>query len=137
MKIQLGDNLVKETIEDMLPYSTIVDNGDYILMSNDRRIPVDDGYEVFYILATEIYYVSSDGSFHQVILKDRVVSTKLTLQEMESEQLMRINKRVLVNSDYVENIKVKLNMKFSLKVKDVWLDVNRTYYYAFKERIGL
>lgn len=73
----------------------------------------------------------------EVHTQDKNYVTSLTLRDLKVLPLIRINKSTLVNLDCVEDIRVKLNMKYSLRLKERWFDVNRGYYTAFKSAVGL
>lgn len=137
MKIQLGNHLDKEKIQEEISKARIVDEGDYLLTLNTNRILVSDGYSMRYLAASEICYITSKGTYNEVCGLNESFSTTQSLATMESDLLVRISKSTIVNINFIEDINVKFNMKLALKVNDVWLDVNRSYYRMFKERIGI
>ena len=137
MKIQLVGNLNREVIEHELKHAQLVEEGDYLLYEKVERISVDDGYDIKFIPLHNVLYVESMNGTQSVHTAETIYHTKQSLKALELEPLFRINKSVLVNLNQIEDVKVKLNMRYSLKVKGHWLDVNRTYYNSFKERLGL
>lgn len=137
MKIQVSEKLDRTRIEQLIHQAKIVDEGDYLLTTHPNMILIHDAFDSWLIESTSISYAFSEGGKTYVVVKSQIYQCHFSLKDLENEILFRINKSSLVNLDYVEKIKVKMNMKFKLLVDGVWLDVNRSYYHQFKERVGL
>lgn len=137
MKIQVASNLNKEKIASEIKDAVIVDTGDYILYENNSRVRVSDGYELQYLPLASVYVVETINGVNTVFTENSSYTSSQNLQSMETLPLIRINKSTLINIEHIQDIKVRLNMKYSLRIHNRWLEVNRTYYYQFKEAIGL
>ena len=44
---------------------------------------------------------------------------------------------MVVNKTKIERIRPEINMKYSVFIKNRWLDVNRTYYTLFEEEMKI
>lgn len=137
MKIQISSKLDKDFVETHIQDAEIVDYGDYLLVPNATKIIVEDAFEKRVVDVLDVYFVFIEQGKTLVKTQTKTYRSIKTLSELESDILFRINKSTLINLDCVEDIKVKLNMKYALKIGELWFDVNRTYYNAFKERLGL
>lgn len=137
MKIELADNLDRKVIEEEIKKVEIVDVGDYVLYEKRERILVSDGFDTLYIFFRDIAFVEIVDGLLYIQTKNEKYTSTLPLHKFEFLPLIRINKSCLVNLDFIEDIKVKMNMKYSLKMSHRWFDVNRTYYASFKSALGL
>lgn len=114
-----------------------MDKGDFILYETKQRIPVNNGFDIEYLNVNDILVIETvDGASHIHTLLGTYTSSS-RLQDLEIPPLFRINKSTIINKEAIDDIKVKLNMKYSLRIQDRWFDVNRSYYHSFKETIGL
>lgn len=137
MKIQVASNLDPTIIQEEIKHALIVDKGDYILYEAKQRVPVNNGFDIEYLNVNDILIIETlDGASHIHTPLGKYTSS-FRLQDLETPPLIRINKSTIINKEAIDDIKVKLNMKYSLRIKDRWFDVNRSYYHSFKETIGL
>lgn len=139
MRIQLSDDLNKEEVEKQLKSATIVDHGEYILIRKKRRVSVYDENGTVYLEAEDISYVESVGNDVFVVSDNmKYVSTRKLYEHLQySSALIRISKSVIVNKHKIVEIRPSINMKFKILVDQTWHEVNRTYYYEFKDEIGI
>lgn len=140
MKIEISDLLTREEIEFKINKATIVDeDGDYILIPKNQKFKVYDKTSSLYIDLTDICFIERHNDLNYVTTKVTSFETTLNLYQFPdlANYFIRINKYTVVNSNHITSIKPALHMKFNIKVLDKWLDVNRTYYYDFKDYFGL
>ena len=139
MRIQISKDLNKKLVEEQLKKAQIVKDGDYILISKTRRISVYDTDGIVFISAHEIDYIESNKNTIYVYTRHKHYESILKLYEYldESDQFIRINKSTVINKNSIRDIRSSLNMKFKININDQWLEVNRTYYYEFKDAIGI
>lgn len=139
MRIQLSGDLDKETVIKDIKNATIVEDGDYILIPKNNRINVYDQSGVVFINLNDIDYIESKSDTIYVYSGSHQYVSMIKLYEyLElSDLLIRISKTTIVNIYKISDIRPSLNMKCRIKVHQQWLDVNRTYYYEFKDTIGI
>lgn len=137
MKIELANYLNVKDIEEHIKEAVIVDKGDFILYEKRARMSVDDVFNQTHIFIADIHYIEVVDGQLEVSIGDKKYRSTMALKDLEIAPLIRINKSFLVNLECVEDIKVKMNMKYSLRMGDRWFDVNRTYYASFKDALGL
>lgn len=139
MRIQISKDLDKDEISKQLQTAKIVENGDYILIPKNRKISVYDVEGVVFIDVNEIDYIESLNNTIYVRCGTIEYISRLKLYEYleEAEFLIRISKAVVVNINKIAEIRPSLNMKFKILVGNKWLEVNRSYYYDFKDKIGI
>lgn len=101
---------------------------------------IDDNYMI--IKPDDILYVESFG--HEVIChtleNNFLIREKLYEIEglYQKYGLMRVHRSYVININYVIKISPSFNRKFVLTMKDgTKIDVSRSYFYKFKEYIGL
>lgn len=136
MKIQLVGDLNSAEMTKKLKCAEIVEEGDYLLYEKIERISVNDGFDNLFISIHDVLYIETVDGTQRIHTATNSYHSNQRLKSLESEHLFRISKSVLVNLKLIEDVKVKLNMRYSLKIGSSWLDVNRTYYNSFKERLG-
>lgn len=100
------------------------------------------GEELFRLPVGEISHIESFA--HEVVahtaegdlrLGDRLVRIE---QLLDPAEFVRISKSVIVSLSHVKSIRPALTQKFILTMKDgSRVDVTRSYYYIFREAIGL
>lgn len=139
MRIQISNDLDKEEVIKAIRSATIVEDGDYILIPKNNRINVYDHSGIVFINLNDIDYVESlDNTIYVHSGSNSYVSMIKLYQYLElSSILIRISKTMIVNIYKISNIRPSLNMKYKIQINDQWLDVNRTYYYEFKDAIGI
>ncbi len=151
MKIKLGKLLEKDynLIRDLLNHSIEIDeNADYeIILSNS-----EEGKETLIAKTNEndfkiidfkkvIYFESFDNEVFAVMKNERYrLKEKLYYYEAMfcTKEFVRVSKSYIVNIKEIETIRTTFNRKFILVMSNKEeIDVNRSYYEIFKERIGL
>ena len=139
MRIQISNDLDKEELIKAIRSATIVEDGDYILIPKNNRINVYDHSGIVFINLNDIDYIESlDNTIYVHSGSNSYVSMIKLYQYLElSSILIRISKTMIVNIYKISNIRPSLNMKYKIQINDQWLDVNRTYYYEFKDAIGI
>ena len=139
MRIQISNDLEKEEVIKAIRSATIVEDGDYILIPKNNRINVYDHSGIVFINLNDIDYIESlDNTIYVHSGSNSYVSMIKLYQYLElSSILIRISKTMIVNIYKISNIRPSLNMKYKIQINDQWLDVNRTYYYEFKDAIGI
>lgn len=139
MRVQLSMGLDKETILKSIDQIEIVDDGDYLLIPQNNRIGLKDIHGEVFIDVIDIDYIESLKDVIFVYVNGVQYESNLKLYQYSeiSSSLLRISKSVVVNKHKIKTIKPTMNMKFKILVNDTWCDVNRTYYYEFKDALGL
>lgn len=139
MRIEVSAELKENDIKEKLKHAEIVEDGDYILMPKNKRLSVYGKEGLVFIDVHEIDYVYSDTKEIRVYCEDdNFISTLKLYEYLEySSRFIRTSKTSIVNIDKIEEIRPSLNMKFKIRIKTTWLEVNRTYYYEFKDAIGI
>lgn len=103
----------------------------------------DEDGQAIHVAVEEIVYVESMG--HDVWVHtdagerwrcgDRLWQIEKSLNP---EQFMRVSHSVIVNRKKIRRIRAALSQKFLLTLSDgTAVDVTRTYYYGFKEAMGI
>ena len=105
-------------------------------------LPARQGEAGFYLDVRELLYAESMG--HDVLLHtaDGTYHSADRLKQLEKvldgETFLRISNSCIVNLKQVKRIESSLLQKFILHLSDgSRVDVTRTYYYIFKERLGI
>lgn len=139
MRIQLSKDLNKTEISEKIKNAEIVDDGDFILISKHDKINVYDENGSVLIKISEIEYIEAyDNQIYVHTNNKRYESTLKLYEYLDlSDFLIRINKSTIINKYKIEEIRPSFNMKFKVLINNHWLDVNRTYYYDFKDAIGI
>lgn len=126
--VQISDQASYIIIEESrLPatFLTVKERGEYV------RIPIKD---ILYIdsLEAEVYV----HTLHQTLpIRDTLAHLELVLSE---KGFLRTHKSYLVQVDKISRIRASMNTKFLLVMENHdTVEVSRTYYYRFKEVIGL
>lgn len=149
MKIRLlvkkenKEQIMKEILNGNIEFT---DDGEFLLVEESFKKEevvgrIDDSLEL--IKPSEIIYVESYDQVVNCITINGKYQIKEKLYEIENlfyeYGLIRVNKSYVINKNMIDKIKVaSFNMKFLLKMKNgIQIDVTRSYYYKFKEYIGL
>lgn len=96
----------------------------------------------FYIPIDEIFYIESMGHDILVHTKDRIYNSGERLKQFESEldsdRFMRISNSCIVAIKSIKHIEVSVFQKFILHLTNGEKQyVTRSYYYLFKEKMGI
>ncbi len=151
MKIKLGEllekdyNLIKDLlnhnieIDETAPYEIVLSNLDdsketLIAKTNENDFKIINFKKV-------MYFESFDNDVFAVMKSERYkLKEKLYYYEAKycTKEFVRVSKSYIVNIKEIETIRTTFNRKFILVMSNkVEIDVNRSYYEVFKERIGL
>ncbi len=100
------------------------------------------GDEIFRLKTSEISHIESFA--HDIIAHcdgtEYKISERLRRLEeiLDPQEFIRISNSVIVSLNHIKSIKPVLGQKFVLTMSDgTRTDVTRTYYYIFKECIGI
>ncbi len=117
----------------------------YILMrqgSGVNYIPGRRGDLQFYIDVHEIIFIESMG--HDILIHtgDGVYNSNERLKSFEqilpADLFLRVSNSSIVNMKKIKRIESSIMQKFILHMTDASrVDVTRSYYYIFKDRIGI
>lgn len=132
------DELKKHDIE-------INENADLILSERNISLSYLIGKrdeEIYRLKTSEISHIESFG--HEVIAYTSDGNFKVnerlkTLAELlDSETFIRISNSVIISVDYIKSIRPSFAQKFIVTMRNgSVVDVTRTYYYSFKEFLGI
>lgn len=106
-------------------FLTVRERGEFV------RVPVKD---ILYLesLHKDVIVHTPNGCMNAL---DTLSHLELMLNE---KGFIRVHKSYLVQIDKIKRIRVSLNTKFLLVMENLdTVEVSRTYYYRFKEKIGL
>lgn len=139
MRIQISDDLDKEEIKSKLKSAEIVSDGEYLLIRKYPKLKVYDTTGTLYIDINSIDYIESFDNAVYVYSDNQIYTSSLKLFEHLSinKDLIRISKSVIVNKNKITEVRPSINMKFKILVNNNSLEVNRTYYYTFKDAINI
>ena len=98
--------------------------------------------EIYRLKTSEISHIESFG--HEVIAYTNDGAFKVnerlkTLAELlDSETFIRISNSVIISVDFIKSIRPSFAQKFIVTIRNgAVVDVTRTYYYSFKEFLGI
>jgi len=123
----------------------IDDNAELILSEKNvyaERIIGKRGDEIFRLKTSEITHIESFA--HEIIAhcnaeEYRIGERLRRLEEiLDPKDFIRVSNSVIVSANHIKSIKPTLGQKFVLTLSDgSKTDVTRSYYYIFKEFIGI
>jgi DNA-binding LytR/AlgR family response regulator len=134
----VADDLISKGYE-------ISDNADFIL--SERNVHANyiigrKNNEIYRLRTKDISHIESFS--HDVIAhsdgEEYKISERLRRLEeiLDPEEFLRISNSVIVSVSHIKSIKPALTQKFILTLTDgSKTDVTRTYYYIFKEFLGI
>lgn len=139
MRIQISSDLDKDDILDKIKDAQIVDDGDYLLIPKNRKVSAYDSEGIVFLELHAILYIASDKSNIYIYTENYKYISILKLYEYldQSNNFIRISKSVIINKNKIRDIKPSMNMKFKVLIHETWLEVNRSYYYGFKDEMGI
>lgn len=139
MRIQISEELNEDEVIKQLKTAEIVENGDYLLIPKNRKLSVYDDQGIAFINLNEIDYIESINNTIYVQCGNIKYTSRLKLYEYpeEASYFIRISKSTIVNKNKIREIRPSINMKLKILINKVWFEVNRTYYYEFKDEIGI
>ncbi len=137
--IELIDNLKKHNIEisDLSPYKIVSNNFD-----NYKTIKGEISDGIVLIDYKEVEYFEAIKNDIFAFKNKRSYKTRYKLYQVEDiyedKGFIRVSKSFVVNIRKIQRIKTYINTKYILVMENGNnIDVNRSYYKKFKERIGL
>ncbi len=123
----------------------IDDSADYIMSEKNvyaERLIGRRGDEIFRLKTAEISHIESFA--HDVVahcggIEYKIAERLRRLEEiLDPKEFIRVSNSVIVSANHIKSIKPALGQKFVLTMSDgSKTDVTRTYYYIFKEYIGI
>jgi DNA-binding LytR/AlgR family response regulator len=135
---QIATELIKNGHE-------IDDDADFILSERNVHLKYligKSGDEIFRLDVTKISHIESFS--HDVIAHcdggEYKISERLRRLEetLDPKEFLRISNSVIVSVSHIKSIKPALSQKFVLTMTDgSKVDVTRSYYYIFKDFIGI
>ena len=119
-------------------------NADYVLtkrvdITNYIKVKEDQQY---YISDDDILYIESMGHDILVHTDNEVYHSGSRLKQWEAdldgEDFLRISNSCIISLRAIKRIKTSVFQKFSVElVNGEVVDVTRSYYYIFKEKVGI
>ncbi len=146
IKLMVSEKRYSEIAKDLIAKGFEIDDAAELIMSEKNvyaeRLIGRRGDEIFRLKTTEISHIESFS--HDVIAHCGGTEYKITerlrrLEEiLDPAEFIRISNSVIVSANHIKSIKPALGQKFVLTMSDgSKTDVTRTYYYIFKEFIGI
>ena len=138
-KQKISESIKNQTIEFVEENEEITILVDY---KNKRPILGKVGEDIYILNPEQIIYFESDGNDSLCITKDNSFYVKEKLYQLEAdlieENFLRISRFHVVNIKHIKSIKPSQNLKFDLKMSNEKIvTVTRSYFYIFKEYLGL
>jgi len=146
-KVRISNKETKKQLEDSFAKIgfEITEDADLIIIEEEPIIDILIGKldEVYYPIKTEniiliesfghdIFCITVDGNFK---IKEKL---KYLEYALDSNQFVRINKSMIINKNKIKSVSATVGLKFKIiLVQNKVVYVNRTYYYIFKEFIGI
>ncbi len=144
LKIMLApDDEIRSELENI----GIIDdpNSKYILTKSNLNlnfIQAKNNGSTFYISIKDILYFESSGHDVYVYTISDTYMTHTSLKQLEklldSDIFLRISSSVIVNINMIKRIEASVFQKFTLHMKNNnKIDVSKSYYYIFKEKMNI
>jgi DNA-binding LytR/AlgR family response regulator len=146
IKLMVSEEKYTDIAKDLIAKGyEIDDNADFIL--SERNVHANyligrQGEEIFRLKTAGISHIESFS--HDVIAhyegEEYKVNERLRRLEeiLDPKEFLRISNSVIVSISHIKSIKPALTQKFVLTMTDgSRVDVTRTYYYIFKEFLGI
>ena len=146
IKLMVSEEHYSEISRKLISMGFEIDDGAELIMSEKNvyaeRIIGRRGEEIFRLKTSEISHIESFS--HDVVAHCGGTEYKITerlrrLEEiLDPKEFIRISNSVIVSANHIRSIKPSLGQNFVLTMSDgSKTDVTRTYYYIFKEFIGI
>jgi DNA-binding LytR/AlgR family response regulator len=146
IKLMVSEKRYSEIAKELTAKGFEIDDAAELIISEKNvyaeRLIGRRGDEIFRLKTTEISHIESFS--HDVIAHCGGTEYKITerlrrLEEiLDPAEFIRISNSVIVSANHIKSIKPALGQKFVLTMSDgSKTDVTRTYYYIFKEFIGI
>ena len=120
-------------------------NSEYVLIKKNKGcnyIPAKHEEKFFYLKTQDIVYIESIGHKLLIHTKDGIFSSNDRLKQMEimldPNEFIRVSNSFIISINKIVKIESLIFQKFILHmINGDKVDVTRTYYYIFKEKLGL
>ena len=137
------DDPMRKSLEDLGIRDDM--DSDYVIRrlgTNVRFLAGKKDDQQFFIDVVDIIYIESMG--HDILLhtKDVTYTSSERLKNLETildpDKYLRVSNSVIVNIKQVKRIESSLMQKFILHMTNgSKVDVTRSYYYIFRDRLGI
>ncbi len=137
------DDPMRKSLEDLGIRDDM--DSDYVIRrlgTNVRFLAGKKDDQQFFIDVSDIIYIESMG--HDILLhtKDVTYTSSERLKNLETildpDKYLRVSNSVIVNIKQVKRIESSLMQKFILHMTNgSKVDVTRSYYYIFRDRLGI
>lgn len=146
-KVRISNKETKKQLEDIFEEIgfEITEEADLIITEEDPTTDILIGKlgDIYYPIKTEnIILIESFGHDIFCVTIEGVFKIKEKLKYLEyvldSKQFIRINKSMIINKNKIKSVSATVGLKFKIVlIQNKVVYVNRTYYYGFKEFIGI
>ncbi|MBQ1432960.1 MAG: LytTR family transcriptional regulator [Ruminococcus sp.] len=146
IKLMVSEENYSQIFKELTAMGVEIDDGAQLILSEknvyvSRLIGRHDN-EIFRLNTKDISHIESFA--HDIIAHCGGDEYKLTerlrrLEEiLDPEEFIRVSNSVIVSAEHIKSIRPSLSQKFVLTMSDgSKVDVTRTYYYIFKEFMGI
>ncbi|MBP1534989.1 MAG: LytTR family transcriptional regulator [Ruminococcus sp.] len=146
IKLMVSEENYSQIFKELTAMGIEIDDGAQLILSEknvyvSRLIGRHDN-EIFRLNTKDISHIESFA--HDIIAHCGGDEYKLTerlrrLEEiLDPEEFIRVSNSVIVSAEHIKSIRPSLSQKFVLTMSDgSKVDVTRTYYYIFKEFMGI
>ena len=146
IKLMVSEENYSQIFKELTAMGIEIDDGAQLILSEknvyvSRLIGRHDN-EIFRLNTKDISHIESFA--HDIIAHCGSDEYKLTerlrrLEEiLDPEEFIRVSNSVIVSAEHIKSIRPSLSQKFVLTMSDgSKVDVTRTYYYIFKEFMGI
>ena len=146
IKLMVSEENYSQIFKELTAMGIEIDDGAQLILSEknvyvSRLIGRNDN-EIFRLNTKDISHIESFA--HDIIAHCGGDEYKLTerlrrLEEiLDPEEFIRVSNSVIVSAEHIKSIRPSLSQKFVLTMSDgSKVDVTRTYYYIFKEFMGI
>ena len=126
----------------------VTEDGDYILYENNYALNYlvgkakDDSGDLVMVKFSEVFYIESYGHEITMVTDRGPFNIKDKLYQLENElppqTFLRVSQSVIVNRNNIKKISPGIGMHYFLTMKNgIKVDVTRSYYYKFKQEVGI
>lgn len=148
IRLEIGSGRYAEIKNELLALGMEVDDtADLVLREATQFVQTlttktMDGSEIVRVPVEEIICIESFGHDVEVHTESQCLKTADRLYQilisLDPECFIRISNSVIVSKSKIKNIRPALSQKYHLTLTTgEQVDVTRTYYYAFREALGI
>lgn len=146
IKLRLSPPNKEKVLEEFAKFGIeITDEAEFVLIEEETEVEFllckIEG-EIHQIFTDEIVYIESLGRDILVHTSDKIFKSTERLYRLEQilqgDKFIRISNSIIISKNKIKKLKPSLSSKFIVTMSngDV-VDVTRTYYYKFKESLGI